>query len=371
MQSEKDYIISKLESQNQTVTVKFSRLNTNKPFLKNYNIKKFLDTTKFSFPYKIEKQIPKNTPPYVDNKECYFDSAARALALFKQCAFVGPSGTGKTHLTYLIAELAGLPIWEVNCGQDTSAADLIGGYEGPGRKNWVDGPVTSWCRYGGLLYLDEINMMKPNVATRLNPILDQRGHLVLTEKDSETIMRHQDAYLIMSMNPVSAEFDGTRPLNAATKRRMNVWINFDYMSVDSRIDSREIGLIVLLTGINLEIAIKIVLVGATLRELYYSAVLPSAPSVGDLTNWARLIKLGATFEKGANESIMHLVGEDVEGLQILRELIAIVNNDLLPIELENSNSNKQREPTANEDNQATTEYLLNVTTLLSRKTDIK
>ena len=71
-------------------------------------------------------------------------------------------------------------------------------------------------------------MMKQDVATKLNPLLDQRGHMVLTEKDSEIIHRHKHAYMIISMNPVSSEFAGTKPINAAMRRRMSVWLNFDY-----------------------------------------------------------------------------------------------------------------------------------------------
>ena len=37
------------------------------------------------------------------------------------------------------------------------------------------------------MYLDEANMMKQDVATRLNPVLDTRGHLVLTRKTAKLL----------------------------------------------------------------------------------------------------------------------------------------------------------------------------------------
>ena len=86
-------------------------------------------------------------------------------------------------------------------------------------------------------------MMKQDVATKLNPLLDQRGHMVLTEKDSEIIHRHKHAYMIISMNPVSSEFAGTKPINAAMRRRMSVWLNFDYMSVGDNVDEKEIEMV--------------------------------------------------------------------------------------------------------------------------------
>ena len=126
----------------------------------------------------------------------------RSLYHFKQCALIGPSGTGKTHIVYLVADIAGLPLWEINCGLQTSAYDLFGRYVGLGKENWIDGQIVSWCRYGGILYLDEANMMKQDVATRLNPVLDTRGHLVLTEKDNEIIPRHPAGYVVISLNHI-------------------------------------------------------------------------------------------------------------------------------------------------------------------------
>ena len=111
-------------------------------------------------------------------------------------------------------------------------------------------------------------MMKQDVATRLNPILDARGHLVLTEKDSELIPRHPHAYMIISMNPVSSEFAGTKPLNAAMRRRMSVWLNFDYMSVGKNIDEKEVNLVCEKAKVSHDVATKIVETSAKLREEY-------------------------------------------------------------------------------------------------------
>ncbi len=198
----KEINASKVVNEKFNLNIKISKLKRNTHALsKNYDIKKYLDSNQFTFAPEITELIPKDTPPYLDNGEHYVERIGRALAFFRQCALIGPSGTGKTHIVYLVAELAGLPMWEINCGLQTSVFDLFGRYVGLGKENWIDGLITSWCRYGGILYLDEANMMKQDIATRLNPILDQRGHMVLTEKDNEIIQRHKDAFLIISMNP--------------------------------------------------------------------------------------------------------------------------------------------------------------------------
>ena len=266
-------------------------------------------------------RIPRNTPEYVESGERYVERMVRALYFFKQCALVGPSGTGKTHISYLVAELTGLPMWEINCGLQTSVYDLFGRYIGLGKENWIDGLITGWCRTGGILYLDEANMMKQDVATKLNPLLDQRGHMVLTEKDSEIIHRHKHAYMIISMNPVSSEFAGTKPINAAMRRRMSVWLNFDYMSVGDNIDEKEINMVAKKGGISMVDAQSIVRVGAKLRYDYKLGDLPYGPSVGDLVNWAKICSDNMSIMDGGNETLIPMTSDDPEVQEEVRAIV--------------------------------------------------
>src|SRR5579885_1185414 len=281
-------------------------------------------TQGYSFDERIRALTPQGTPEYVDHGEKYFERIVRALYHFKQCALIGPSGTGKTHIVYLVAELCGLPLWEINCGLQTSAYDLFGRYVGLGKENWVDGQIVSWCRYGGILYLDEANMMKQDVATRLNPVLDKRGHLVLTEKDNEIIPRHPAGYVIISMNPYSSEFSGTKPLNAAFRRRMSVWINFDYLSVGSRIAQDEIELVQKRTKVSDEIATGIVRVGAELRRKYKAGEIPYGPSIGDLINWGMLISDGLDPHLAAEETVVAMTTDNIEVQDIVRRVVQMI-----------------------------------------------
>ncbi len=272
----------------------------------------------------LKRLIPHNVPDYVQDGNNYVERIIRALYHFKQVALIGPSGTGKTHIVYLVAAATGLPVWEVNCGLQTSVYDLFGRFVGLGRENWVDGQIVSWCRYGGILYLDEANMMKQDVATRLNPILDTRGHLVLTEKDNEVIPRQRAGYVVISMNPYSAEFAGTKPLNAAFRRRMSVWINFDYLSVGSKISERETRLIVERAKVSEDVAQKLVRVGAEMRKRYKNGDLPYGPSVSDLINWAVLVGDGLDPADAAEETIIALTSDDAEVQNIVRRIVQMV-----------------------------------------------
>ncbi|MEM4392062.1 MAG: CbbQ/NirQ/NorQ C-terminal domain-containing protein, partial [Candidatus Nitrosotenuis sp.] len=146
-------------------------------------------------------------------------------------------------------------------------------------------------------------------------------HMVLTEKDSEIIHRHKHAYMIISMNPVSAEFAGTKPINAAMRRRMSVWLNFDYMSIGDKIDEKEIRMVSERGNIPFEDASIIVKIGAKLRKEYKSGDLPYGPSVGDLVNWAKICSDGVDILSGGNETLVPMTSDDPEIQDEVRQII--------------------------------------------------
>ena len=319
--------VSSLKRDNFKVTVSLNkeRPMSKSPLYDRYDIQRYDLHPNYSFTH-LEDMIPKNTPYYIDSGNHYVERIVRALYYFKQCSLIGPSGTGKTHIVYLVAELCGLPVWEVNCGLQTSSYDLIGRFIGLGKENWVDGLLTQWLRKGGIMYLDEANMMKQDVATRLNPVLDTRGHLVLNEKDNEVIERHQYGYLVISMNPYSAEFAGTKPLNAAMRRRMAVWINFDYTSVGEKISPSEVEMLKKRSRVDEDTAYKVIQAGAELRRQYKAGDLPYGPSLGDLINWATLVHDGNTPSNAAEETIIALTSDNTEVQADVRRVVESVFN---------------------------------------------
>jgi nitric oxide reductase NorQ protein len=306
-----------------TVALNKERPMSQSPLYHKYDIQRYDLHPNYSFAH-LYNLIPVNTPEFIDSGQHYVEHIVRALYYFKQCALIGPSGTGKTHIVYLVAELCGLPVFEVNCGLQTSSYDLIGRFIGLGKENWIDGLLTRWLRVGGIMYLDEANMMKQDVATRLNPVLDTRGHLVLNEKDNEVVERHMFGYLIISMNPYSAEFAGTKPLNAAMRRRMAVWINFDYTSVGEKISPTEVKMLLKRAKIDEDTAYKVVRVGAELRRQYKAGDIPYGPSLGDLINWGTLIHDGNTPNDAADETIVAVTSDNVEVQDDVRRIVESV-----------------------------------------------
>jgi nitric oxide reductase NorQ protein len=303
-----------------SIKLKKKRDRIESPLYNSYNIQEYDLHPGYWFE-KNAALIPSGVADYIDDGNRYVERIVEALYHFKQCALIGPSGTGKTHITYLVAELTRLPIWEVNCALQTSTYDLIGRYVDLGKENWIEGPVTLWLKHGGLLYLDEANMMRQDVAVRLNPILDARGHLIIAEKDNEIIKRHKYAYCILSINPRRTEYTGTKRLNVSFRRRLSVWINFEYQSVGEKISLNEVKLIMQRSGINEETAIKILKVGAELRRQYLAQDLFYSPSPRDLINWAILCKNWNDPVQAAESTIIALISDENDIQDSIRKLI--------------------------------------------------
>lgn len=271
----------------------------------------------------LKPNVPLTQPPFIDDGTNIERRVRRGLYHFKQVGMVGPTGTGKTHLVYKIAADEGLPIFEINCALQTSVYELIGKYVGLGRENWVDGTIVVWCRHGGILYVDEANMMKPDILAKFHPVMDQRGHLVLTERENEIVKRHPKGYIVLSFNPYSIEYAGTKPLNVAFRRRVNVWVHLDYLSAGPKVSETEVESLMSRSGLkDKKLAYKIVKSAAELRRLYELGELPLAPSLGNLISWARLVAVdGISAEEAARDTIVNTTSDDPSIRASVRRII--------------------------------------------------
>ncbi len=274
----------------------------------------------------LKERIPGPQPPFIDDGTNLEYRIMRGLYNFKQVGLVGPTGVGKTHVVYRIASECKLPLFEVNCALQTSTYELVGKYVGLGKENWVDGIIVMWCRYGGILYIDEANMMRPDVLSKCHPIMDQRGHIVLTERENETVHRHPQGYIALSFNPYSIEYAGTKPLNVAFRRRVAAWFHFDYLSKGSKISDLEVKSLTESGGLRDEETVyKMVRVAAELRKLYENGEIPLAPSLGNLVCWAKLVATdNVPVADAASETIIDTISDDPSIKAIVRRIVSSI-----------------------------------------------
>lgn len=154
----------------------------------------------------------------------------------------GGTGCGKTMAIYEFARLIGQPICRIVGGVGVEWDDLQGTLliretaSGASETRFIDGQLTKAMRHGCILYIDEINFIKPSVLSQLNDVLDA-GHMVInqneTESGAEVLHAHPDFRIVASMNP---NYAGTSPLNKATRRRFSRTLSFDYLGRDLEID---------------------------------------------------------------------------------------------------------------------------------------
>jgi MoxR-like ATPase len=117
---------------------------------------------------------------------------------------VGPAGCGKSTAIAALAELVHAPFLQAYLTAETDASLLVGGYRpsargeaadaGAGEKliDWQDGIITEAIRRAGWVLLDNISDADPCVLERLNPLLEQNPHWVLTEKGDVGVMEATD-----------------------------------------------------------------------------------------------------------------------------------------------------------------------------------
>ncbi|MFC4559779.1 AAA family ATPase [Virgibacillus kekensis] len=159
--------------------------------------------------------VPPNTDLLTD--------AITALSMGKNILLKGPTGAGKTKFAETLSNLFSQPMFSVNCSVDLDAESLMGfktlAYEdGKQVIEFVPGPVTSAMNGGTFLYIDEINMAKPETLPLINGVLDYRR--TITNPFTNEIITANEGFNVIAA--INEGYVGTVPLNEALKNRFIV-----------------------------------------------------------------------------------------------------------------------------------------------------
>ncbi|RYG72072.1 MoxR family ATPase [Lentibacillus lipolyticus] len=162
------------------------------------------------------------------DKEMLID-AITALSMGKNVLLKGPTGSGKTRFAETLSSLFNQPMFNVNCSVDLDAESLMGfktlDYEGDKQViDFVPGPVTNAMKNGTFLYIDEINMAKPETLPLINGVLDYRR--TITNPFTEEIITAKRGFGVVAA--INEGYVGTVPLNEALKNRFVV-IDIPYL----------------------------------------------------------------------------------------------------------------------------------------------
>jgi len=215
----------------------------------------------------------------------------------------GPTGCGKSRFIEHMAWKLGKPLITVACNEDMTASDLVGRYllDANGTR-WLDGPLTTAARIGAICYLDEIVEARQDTTVVIHPLTDHRRTLPL-DKKGELVEAHPDFQLVISYNPGYQSL--MKDLKQSTKQRFAAF-EFDYPSADVETDivSKE-------TGIDTELAAKLVQIGATARNLKGHG-LDEGISTRLLTYAATLIKGGVEAKAACRMALVRPITDDAD-----------------------------------------------------------
>lgn len=197
---------------------------------------------------------------------------------------VGDTGTGKTSIVKGMADEYKKQYVRFNLTGETTVDEFVGKYTLQDSKTvWEDGILLQAMQRGEWLIVDEINVALPEILFVLHSLLDDDKCVVVAQKDGAVVKPHPDFRFFATMNPVD-EYAGTKDLNKAFKSRFNMVIGMNYPApgVESVVIAQK-------TGIEQELANKIVDVGISIRQAKTKEEVFYTCSTRDLLQWAGLV----------------------------------------------------------------------------------
>jgi len=223
----------------------------------------------------------------------------------------GPTGTGKTRFIEYMAHQISQELITISRHEETSSTDLIGRYIIKGAETiWIDGPLTKAVKEGAIIYLDEIAEARPDVIVAIHSLTDHRKELFI-DKLGITVKAHSNFMLVASFNPGYQK--GFKELKPSTRQRF-IALSFKYPNAK---DEAEI--LVNETGIDIEIAKKLIHIAAKIRNLTELG-LTETVSTRLLVDAAKLIHNGLPKRLSVEVAVVAPLTDDLEVVEALKDL---------------------------------------------------
>lgn len=213
----KEQVKNKLQSVEKTIDLKIAEIKKKQIQLDDYISSLIADKP-------LVIALGKPTKPKKELVHPAFGKVVKILSSAKRkeknIMFVGPAGSGKTHLAGCVAEALQLKFYPMSVGLQTTKSDLLGFVNAQG--NYVTTPVREAYEKGGLLLLDEFDAAHAGVVTILNSLL-ANGHCSFADK---IVTKHPDFVCVCACNTygkgATMEYIGRNRLDAATLDRFIV-----------------------------------------------------------------------------------------------------------------------------------------------------
>ena len=267
------------------------------------------------------------------NNEPYYLPLADEVELFNAAydarlpvLLKGPTGCGKTrfveHMAWRLYRKEGaaqmdldIPLVTISCHEDLTATDMVGRFLLQGDETvWRDGPLTSAVRSGAICYLDEIVEARKDTTVLIHSLTDHR-RLLPIDKTGELLSAHENFLLVISYNPGYQSV--LKDLKPSTRQRF-VSLTFDYPD-----EEREAIIIVREAGIDRELAGRLALIGAKVRNLREHGF-EEGVSTRLLIYTGSLVNEGIAPRRAADIAIVNAVSDDTTVQQAIADIVDVI-----------------------------------------------
>jgi nitric oxide reductase NorQ protein len=227
----------------------------------------------------------------------------------------GPTGCGKTRLVEHMAATLRVPLHAVSCHEDMTASDLLGRFLLiGGETQWVDGPLTTAAREGGICYLDEIVEARQDAVVAIHAIADHRRELTLERLGGQTIKAAPGFQLVVSYNPGYQSV--LKDMKPSTRQRM-IAIELEYPSTE-----HEAQIVRCESGQDDTAVDDLLRLAQAVRKVTHPGM-REVCSTRTLVAAARLMRAGLTFRDAAIAAIAGPLSDDQE---LRRGLVAMIDS---------------------------------------------
>lgn len=249
----------------------------------------FFEYQGYKLPLRHRDSISPDVLHLIPKKQDYiFENPAIPQILYgieksKNILLVGEPGTGKSEFILHLASITNTPVVQIQNDGEMSVTDIIGGFLHKPKEGtvWQDGVVTFALKNKCWILYDEINTVLPEVLARNHSLMDRRRHLDLREI-GQTVNRPKETVIWGTMNPSDdGRHVGTRPLSPAILSRFNLYVPWDFLSLDN-----EMKLLIKRTGISKDQAEIMVRVASKAREAFYKHEMTEIIDTRMLLEWA-------------------------------------------------------------------------------------
>ena len=230
----------------------------------------------------------------------YFGQIAAAAqgGSIEQMRFVGAAGCGKTEAALQLAAIAGFPAFVQDCSIVREPRDWFGSKTvKDGSISWVDSQfVRAVTRGNTVILLDEANRASLTVGNSLLPLLDRRRQTLVEERGSVVTVAPGTIF-VATMNEGSA-YTGTSAMDAALRDRFPRVIEMTYLPMND-----EVNLLVQRTGVDADIARKLVEVAAKTRAVVGGSI----SAFGTVLSTRQLLAAAADYRLSGRHSLTYTI----------------------------------------------------------------